>query len=125
MFVADPVAEEPLRAIESAGLVERVHALITREIAAGALDERALVILEARIWGERETLEAVGARLGITRERVRQIEAKALERIRLALAREGVHSAAQLLGEGESHAPDGKRKKVKAVKVRKLAETPQ
>ena len=40
--------------------------------------------------GEIMSLEAVGAALGITRERVRQIEVRAIEKLRDALAARGL-----------------------------------
>jgi hypothetical protein len=49
-----------------------------------------------------QTLQTIGELLGITRERVRQIEAKALKRLRAAFAREGLDPA-QLLVERQEH----------------------
>lgn len=50
------------------------------------LSERELRILrERRLSEEGETLEALGAKLGISKERVRQIENRALEKLRKAL----------------------------------------
>jgi len=50
-----------------------------------SLPERSRVVLEARFGlgtsPERVTLESIGQRYGITRERVRQIEADALRRL--------------------------------------------
>ena len=40
-----------------------------------------------------ETLEAIGARLGLSRERVRQIEGAGLRKLRALLAARGVHDA--------------------------------
>ena len=40
-----------------------------------------------------ETLEAIGARLGLSRERVRQIEGAGLRKLRALLAARGVHAA--------------------------------
>lgn len=50
------------------------------------LSERELRILrERRLSDESETLEALGSKLGISKERVRQIESRALEKLRKAL----------------------------------------
>lgn len=51
----------------------------------GAEDPRAMRILRYRyglVTGEPETLDVIGTRFGLTRERIRQIEKKALERCR-------------------------------------------
>ena len=55
-------------------------------------DREQLIIRERRLRDERTTLEQLGQRLGITKERVRQIEHKAFEKLRsnvLRLSREG------------------------------------
>ena len=53
------------------------------------LNERELKIVSARrLSDEGATLEALGAKLGISKERVRQIENRALEKLRVALLRE-------------------------------------
>ncbi len=50
------------------------------------LDERELkIVRERRLAGDGETLETIGRRLGISKERVRQIEARALQKLRSAL----------------------------------------
>jgi RNA polymerase sigma-32 factor len=50
------------------------------------LSDRELNILRARrLTDEAATLEALGDRLGISKERVRQIESRALEKLRRAL----------------------------------------
>ncbi|MCR4266582.1 RNA polymerase factor sigma-32 [Nitratireductor sp. ZSWI3] len=52
------------------------------------LDNRELqIIRERRLSEEGATLEALGVELGISKERVRQIENRALEKLRLALTR--------------------------------------
>ena len=54
--------------------------------ALGCLNERELRILEARRLGEDHvTLDALGHKLGISKERVRQIESRALEKLKKAL----------------------------------------
>ncbi|MGI4764995.1 MAG: RNA polymerase factor sigma-32 [Janthinobacterium lividum] len=55
--------------------------------ALGVLTERELrIVRERRLEEDAATLEALGSRLGISKERVRQIENRALEKLRQALA---------------------------------------
>jgi RNA polymerase sigma-32 factor len=57
-----------------------------RTAALASLSERELNILrERRLQDEGATLESLGARLGISKERVRQIENRALEKLRTVL----------------------------------------
>jgi RNA polymerase primary sigma factor len=69
---------------------EAVDSLRRREVrrAIAALPERQRRIVELRfgIGGEPKALEAIGKELGITRERVRQLEAEALARLQDELA---------------------------------------
>jgi len=64
---------------------QRVRQLLRR------LNERERIVLELRygLRGERQTLTQVGEHLEVTRERVRQIELKAIERLRELVEREG------------------------------------
>jgi RNA polymerase sigma-32 factor len=78
--------EQPLQdetvgdAIDSARRVKWLRAAMT------VLTERELRILrERRLGEEAATLESLGDRLGISKERVRQIENRALEKLRRAL----------------------------------------
>jgi RNA polymerase sigma-32 factor len=48
-------------------------------------DRERLIIRERKLEEESVTLEALGERLGISKERVRQIEGNALEKLRRAL----------------------------------------
>lgn len=68
--------------------------------AMGDLNERErLIIRERKLEEESVTLEALGERLGISKERVRQIEGNALEKLRRALiARVGDPVAAGYVG---------------------------
>lgn len=55
--------------------------------ALGVLSERELkIVRERRLVDEAATLEALGERLGISKERVRQIENRALDKLRKALS---------------------------------------
>jgi len=54
--------------------------------ALGALNARELrIIEERRLTDEGATLESLGEALGISKERVRQIEARAMEKLKVAL----------------------------------------
>lgn len=46
--------------------------------------------------GRKRTLEEIAAMYGITRERIRQIESKALKHLRLKLIKKGIHSSEDL-----------------------------
>jgi RNA polymerase sigma factor (sigma-70 family) len=77
--LADPDIADPGEGIER----ERMWGHVTRELA--GLDERERSILEWRYGldgNSPQTLEQIGKRLGLSRERVRQIESSALRRLR-------------------------------------------
>ena len=58
------------------------------------LSEREYSILrERRLTDEAMTLEELGVQLGISKERVRQIESRAMEKLRAALTERHTHSA--------------------------------
>lgn len=60
-----------------------------------SLNERELkIIRERRLRDEGATLEVLGAKLGISKERVRQIENRAIEKLRIALVRNNPELAA-------------------------------
>ncbi len=66
--------------------------------ALGVLTERELrIVRERRLEEDAATLEALGSRLGISKERVRQIENRALEKLRQALALRTEADAARAL----------------------------
>ena len=73
-------------------------ALKAREDLAGVLrdlpdTERDVLRLRFGLSGEEPmTLEAIGRKLGVTRERVRQIEAAALQRLRRLMAARGMEA---------------------------------
>src|SRR5690606_18102863 len=57
--------------------------------ALGVLNERELrIIAERRLRDEGATLESLGHTLGISKERVRQIESRAMEKLKTALVKE-------------------------------------
>lgn len=74
---------------------------ITNEIERflGCLDEKQQAVIERRFGMagyERETLEEVGTAIGVTRERVRQIQVDALKRLRLMMESEGLSENSML-----------------------------
>ena len=82
-FIPDtaPLQDEAVgEAIDSS---RRVHWL---RMALKVLSERELkIVRERRLNEDSATLESLGARLGISKERVRQIESRALEKLKHAL----------------------------------------
>lgn len=78
-FIEDAASDNPLEITSQALLKERLrHVLAT-------LTERERRIVELRfglVDGYRHTLEELGKQYGLTRERIRQIEAKALRKMR-------------------------------------------
>jgi len=57
------------------------------EVAVDALDDREQRIIKGRFWREC-TLNEIGADMGVSRERVRQLESKAFSRLRARMAEE-------------------------------------
>jgi RNA polymerase sigma factor (sigma-70 family) len=76
--IPDPVAEQ-----EYEGVLDAIEIQRLRDLTA-VLDERELVVLSSHfgLGQAQETLSEIGERLAITAERVRQIEARALEKLR-------------------------------------------
>ena len=81
-FLADPAARDPVEEAERSLLRQTVQRRLER------LPERERLIVERRfgLQGERQTLETVGRELGLTRERVRQLEVQALKQLETELA---------------------------------------
>jgi len=77
--IADPSPDPEERNAEAEEAAQRVHIL---DAAMATLDPREREIVERRhLKGHRLTLRATGARIGISRERVRQLEGRALSKI--------------------------------------------
>ncbi len=78
-FIEDAAAESPWEALERHVLREEIDSMLDR------LPEREQTVVELRFGlrdGRPRTLEEIGRQFGLTRERIRQIEAKALNELR-------------------------------------------
>ena len=81
-FLADPAAADPVEEAERSLLRQTVRCRLER------LPERERLIVERRfgLQGEPQSLETVGRELGLTRERVRQLQVQALKQLETELA---------------------------------------
>ena len=79
---AIPTAESP----EEEAVDSLRRGEVRRAIATLPERERRIIELRFGVHGEPTALEAIGKELGITRERVRQLEADALEKLEHELA---------------------------------------
>lgn len=78
-FLEDKTAENPMEGASFASLREKLHGVLD------TLNERERAVIEQRFGlrdGNPRTLEEVGRQFNVTRERIRQIEAKALRKLR-------------------------------------------
>ncbi len=92
--VADDKQSDPSTVLHK----EEVHACLHEWVA--LLNDKQRQVVEQRFGlngDDVATLEEVGARIGVTRERVRQIQVEALKKLRKILEKEGI-SMEQLLG---------------------------
>jgi RNA polymerase primary sigma factor len=79
IFVEDTKAELPLKEVGSSILRDKIAEILN------TLDRREKKILMLRFGiydGQPKTLEEIGREFGITKERIRQIESKALDKLR-------------------------------------------
>jgi RNA polymerase sigma factor (sigma-70 family) len=93
----DPRVEGPGLALDGVKLQRELETLL------GGLDTREQKVLTWRfgLKGEEDhTLQEIGEKLGISRERVRQIEAAALSKLRPTVARLGLHALIEAPDQG-------------------------
>ena len=85
--VADDQAVDPLDLL----LSEELHALLECGMADLSAREREVVVARFGLHGrDAQTLEDLALQIGLTRERVRQIQQEALQKLKRRLARQGV-----------------------------------
>lgn len=86
-LLADPAIDEPLSALEQTKRIEYIASWLDtlRD------DEKKVIILRYGLDGaEPQTLEAIGKLFGVTRERVRQIEHKAINKLQKMVKRRNI-----------------------------------
>ncbi|WP_188854831.1 RNA polymerase factor sigma-32 [Aureimonas glaciei] len=89
------VAKDPLPDEMVSTSIDDARRVTWLKSALDVLSERELkIIRERRLQDEGATLEALGSKLGISKERVRQIETRALEKLRAALLQTNPDQAA-------------------------------
>ena len=82
------ISDDPLPDEVAGDTIDVERRLLWLRAALGALNARELrIIEERRLTDEGATLEALGETLGISKERVRQIESRAMEKLRSALVK--------------------------------------
>ncbi len=83
------VSEDPLPDEIVGDRIDVQRRAVWLKSALGALNARELrIIEERRLSDDGATLESLGEQLGISKERVRQIEARAMEKLKLALVKQ-------------------------------------
>lgn len=86
-MMKDEKFQLPLEMMEEEARFQQIKILLE------TLDEKEQAIMAMRFGinqDESDTLEAIGERFGVTRERIRQIEAKAMEKIRKILKKQNI-----------------------------------
>jgi RNA polymerase sigma factor (sigma-70 family) len=81
-LLVDPIAEDEYERVLGGIEIAQLRSLLS------GLDDRERMVLRARygLDGEEQTLREIGGRLGLSAERVRQIENRALAKLRAAVA---------------------------------------
>ena len=92
------VDDKPLQDETVGEAIDGDRRIVWLREALGVLTERELrIVRERRLEEDASTLEALGSRLGISKERVRQIENRAMEKLRRALSDRTEADAARAL----------------------------
>ena len=86
----DLLADESVARPEELLTAGKLRDLLNSWLAALPFKQRQVIVRRFGLDGERATLEEVGAELGVTRERVRQIQLEAMKRLRRMLRKTGL-----------------------------------
>jgi RNA polymerase primary sigma factor len=96
-IVGDEDAQTPFELLRDKNLRDEVSELLE------VLDDRERTIIFQRFGlagGNRKTLEEVGKKFGVTRERIRQLQNIALDKLRRALRKKETQQAAPVVATG-------------------------
>ena len=86
-MIEDDKFQLPLEMMEEEARLQQIKVLL------GTLDKKEQAVIAMRFGlnqDKSDTLESIGERFGVTRERIRQIEAKAMEKIRRILKKQNI-----------------------------------
>ena len=100
-WLVDDTPNQEARLGESQELGQRKHMLA--QALKGLSDRERHIIVERRLVDEPKTLEDLSARYGISRERVRQIEVRAFDKLQKAMKNMVVEAAAENSRKAEAH----------------------
>lgn len=85
--IHDEDSDRPISLLENTERFEKVSSWLEQ---LSEYEKRVIVLRYGLDDGDPQTLEAIGKRFGVTRERVRQVEKKALEKLRRVIRRKSV-----------------------------------
>src|SRR4029079_11460166 len=100
-WLVDDTPNQEARLGESQELGQRKHMLV--QALKGLSDRERHIIVERRLVDEPKTLEYLSSRYGISRERVRQIEVRAFDKLQKAMKNMVVEAAAESSRKAEAH----------------------
>ena len=101
-WLVDDTPNQEARLADSQELGQRKHMLA--QALKGLTDRERHIIVERRLVDEPKTLEDLSAKYGISRERVRQIEVRAFDKLQKAMKNMVVDAATASAKKAEAHA---------------------
>ena len=101
-WLVDDTPNQEARLGDSQELGQRKHMLA--QALKGLTDRERHIIVERRLVDEPKTLEDLSSKYGISRERVRQIEVRAFDKLQKAMKNMVVEAASESAKKAEAHA---------------------